>query len=642
MISVIGTKLFNLMRFSTIMEYKGLKLDDFQEEAIRAIEENKSVVVSAPTGSGKTLIADYVIERDLKNGLKVIYTAPIKALSNQKYKQFCRDYGESNVGLITGDTSKNPGAPIVVMTTEIYRNMVLASDPLADVTYIIFDEIHCIADIDRGYVWEESIIFSSQNIRMLCLSATIPNADELAGWISTIKSHEVAVIRHDSRPVPLHLFFYDAELGITTLKELKETFDVPDYRYVIGASRKRRPHINEPSHIDLIKDMGDNLPCLFFCFSRSKCQKMASELAAKKPFVENSEITGFIRKKLMQFPEIGKLESAALLRRILPLGIGFHHSGLMPVLKEIVEELFASGMIKVLYTTETFAVGINMPAKSVVFESLNKFDGHSFRMMNSKEYFQIAGRAGRRGIDREGFVYIMVDRQEFQPDRVQRIIERDREPLNSRFRLSVNTALNLVKKHNDEEIETILKQSFDSYQRSGRNSIMFSYNNLRTQLEKQGFIHNGSLTEKGQFASKVYADETVLAEIFATPLKDSLDHYQILLIIACICHENDMTQFYKTFPSKQIKKIEMLLEANGINDKRFSQLENMSAIMKPCQEGVPMLDVLSNTSMQEGDLLRLFKQIIDRLGQVENAAENRRLFSDCKDIVIRCIQNMDN
>ncbi len=624
------------------MEHKGLKLDKFQEEAIRAVEDNKSVVVSAPTGSGKTLIADYIIERDLKKGARVIYTAPIKALSNQKYKDFCKEYGDENVGMITGDISKNQGAPIMIMTTEIYRNMVLANSPLTDVSYVIFDEIHYIADIERGYVWEESIIFSNSNIRMLCLSATIPNAKELGEWISAIKNHEVAVISHEKRAVPLHFLFYDTELGLTNLKELKETFDVPDYNYIIGASRKRRPRLQEPSHIELIQDIGENLPCLFFCFSRNMCQKLASELAAKKLFQQNSEITGFIRRKLEQFPEIGMLETTALLRRILPLGIGFHHSGLMPILKEIVEELFSKGMLKALYTTETFAVGINMPAKSVVFESLNKFDGHSFRMMNSKEYFQMAGRAGRRGIDEEGFVYIMVDRQEFQPDRVQRLIERDSEPLNSRFRLSVNTALNLIKRHNDEEIEIILKQSFDSYQRKGKDSIMYSYNSLRKQLEKQGYVAEGKLTEKGEFASNVYADETVLAEIFATKIKENLQHYHVLLIMACICNENESVQFYRIFPSEQVKRIESLLETNGIKDKRFSQLQNMSSLIKPCIEGETMLDIVPNTSMQEGDLLRLFKQIIDRLGQVENASENRGMFSDCKEIVMRCIRKYDS
>src|SRR3989338_1446274 len=180
---------------STKMEFKGLVLDKFQEDAIRAIEKNHSVVVSAPTGSGKTLIADYIICRDVQKGIKVIYTAPIKALSNQKYKEFCESYGEDKLGLLTGDTSINPGARVVIMTTEVYRNMAITKEIMEDVSYVVLDEIHYINDIERGTVWEESIIFSSSHIRFLCLSATIPNAKEFAGWISKIKGHNVETVK---------------------------------------------------------------------------------------------------------------------------------------------------------------------------------------------------------------------------------------------------------------------------------------------------------------------------------------------------------------------------------------------------------------------------------------------------------------
>src|SRR3989344_685438 len=393
------------------MNYKGFELDKFQEDAINAIEHNKSVVVSAPTGSGKTLIADYIIDRDFKKGIRVIYTAPIKALSNQKYKEFCRSYGEENVGILTGDLQKNSDALILIMTTEIYRNMVLSNDPfISKVSYVIFDEIHYINDIERGYVWEESVIFSKPSTRVLCLSATIPNAKEFADWIEAIKEHEVVVVRHDERPVPLYVNFYDAEVGVTDLKNLKAHLDIPDYNKVMG--KRIKPRYKSPSHIELIKDIKDKVPCLFFCFSRQKCQKSAMELARANFFSHNPEISAFVRAKLASSnPDINKLESTKILRQVLPYGIGFHHAGILPILKEIVEELFEKGLIKVLYTTETFAVGINMPAKSVCFESLRKFDGVSFRLMNSKEYFQIAGRAGRRGIDTEGFVYINIEKR---------------------------------------------------------------------------------------------------------------------------------------------------------------------------------------------------------------------------------------
>jgi len=326
------------------MKYKNLTLDEFQIQAIEAIENNHSVVVSAPTGSGKTLIADYIINKDLHKGIRVIYTAPIKALSNQKYKDFCKEFGKEKIGLLTGDIVKNQSAPILIMTTEIYRNMALSKDRIMDnISYVIFDEIHYINDIERGYVWEESIIFSKSNVRFLCLSATIPNAMEFASWIESIKKHKVEVIVHNEREVPLEKRFFDSELGITTLEGIREVAGIPDYNYIMGRRRFRSPRLKAPSHIALIKEIKENLPCLFFNFSRKKCQDSAFELMKANLFETNPEISSFVRKKLENsVKEIKELESSRLLMRTLPYGIAFHHAGLMPIIKELVEELFAT------------------------------------------------------------------------------------------------------------------------------------------------------------------------------------------------------------------------------------------------------------------------------------------------------------
>ncbi|MEK7385655.1 MAG: DEAD/DEAH box helicase, partial [candidate division NC10 bacterium] len=511
-----------------------LHLDKFQEQAIAAIEENKSVIVSAPTGSGKTLIADYIIDRDLKKGLQVVYTAPIKALSNQKYKEFCKDYGADKIGLLTGDVAKNSSAPVLIMTTEIYRNMVLADDPaIRDVTYVVFDEIHYINDVERGYVWEESIIFSPPHIRMLCLSATIPNADEFAKWIAKIKGHEVVVVQHTERPVPLHVSFYDTELGITTLAKFREFAEIPEYGHSMGRRRARPRYVKQPSHLDLIRQIKDKLPGIFFTFSRAGCQQNAKELAAKKWFAPEAAITSFVRKKMEGMPaRINELESTRVLRQVLPYGIGFHHAGLLPIMKEIVEELFAQGLLKVLYTTETFAVGINMPAKTVCIESLRKFDGATFRPMNSKEYFQMAGRAGRRGIDTEGFVFVMIDRKEFDYAKIKKVVTADTEPIKSQFRLSINTVLNLVKRHNAKEIDEILGKNFDAFQKHGKDLIQkktenhYHFEKYCEKLTKLGYISERRLTEKGEFASQIYSDEILIGELFATDFHKQLNTYQ--------------------------------------------------------------------------------------------------------------------
>jgi len=630
------------------MQYKGLTLDKFQEDAIHAIEHNKSVVVSAPTGSGKTLIADYIIDRDFKKGIRVIYTAPIKALSNQKYKEFSRTYGEQNVGILTGDVQKNSDALILIMTTEIYRNMVLSNDPfIKDISYVIFDEIHYINDIERGYVWEESIIFSGPNVRVLCLSATIPNADEFAGWIEAIKEHEVVVIRHDERPVPLHVNFYDAEIGVTDLKNLKDFFNVPRYNKVMG--KRSRQMQRSPSHIELIKEIKDKLPCLFFSFSRQGCQRNAMELSKRNLFEVNPEISSFVRAKLANSnPDINKLESTKVLRQTLPYGIGFHHAGILPILKELVEELFEKGLIKVLYTTETFAVGINMPAKSVCFESLRKFDGVSFRLMNSKEYFQIAGRAGRRGIDTEGFVYMMAEKKDFDYEKIKKMIHSDTTPIKSQFRLSVNTVLNLIGQHDAKEIDEILSKSFHSFQKYGKNFLKIenavshnAFYNHKKKLERMGYVKNGKLTEKGEFSSKIYSDEIVIGEMFATEFYKQLNEYQMLMAVACVCYEaRERTEFYRKYPSAFSANLKKKIW-NDIflsREKKFREIEDLTSLVHPCYYGSSLFKIIENTNLLEGDLIRFFRQIIDKLGQIKSATEDRSL----RDMLGNCQQLVNN
>ena len=635
------------------MRYKEFLLDKFQEDAILAIENNHSVVVSAPTGSGKTLIADYIINKDIKRGIRVIYTAPIKALSNQKYKDFCEEYGEDKIGLLTGDIVRNHDAPILIMTTEIYRNMALTNDPLMDkISYVIFDEIHYINDIERGYVWEESIIFSKDKIRFLCLSATIPNAREFAAWIEAIKKHKVEVIMHHKREVPLAKNFFDSELGIASLEDIRDVATIPDYNYIRGRKRFRRPRVKAPSHVELIKEIGDKLPCLFFSFSRKKCQDNAHELTNAKLFDVNPVINSFVRGKLEGTPrEIRELESSRLLFRTLSYGIAFHHAGLLPLIKEIVEELFGQGLIKVLYTTETFAVGINMPAKSVCFESLRKFDGVNFRSLNSKEYFQIAGRAGRRGIDKEGFSYAMIDRRDFDYSTIKRITDVDKDPIKSQFRLSINTVLNLVKNHTPPEIDVILKNNFFTYQKFGknfasitRNVFSYSFEKTKKKLIRMDYIKDGKLTAKGEFSSKIYSDEILIGEMFATDFYFDLNEYQILMILASLSYEpRAKTEFYKDYPSKFVNDLKGLLRRKGLLSN-FKSIDNLTALIHPCYHNKNIFEILPNTNLLEGDLIRFFRQILDKIGQIKKATGDerlRQLLGSCQGLVIDCLKDVD-
>jgi len=641
------------------MQYKGLTLDKFQEEAIHAIEENHSVVVSAPTGSGKTLIADYIINRDIKKGIRVIYTSPIKALSNQKYKEFCKEYGEDQVGLLTGDMVKNPQGTVLIMTTEIYRNMVLVQDKtIANISYVIFDEIHFINDPDRGHIWEESIIFSPEHVRFVCLSATIPNAEEFASWIQDINHHKVVTIVHDHRAVPLEHLFYDAEVGIGTLEEIDYVAKIPE-EFGKRRIKKWNRRVPAPNHVDLIKELGEErMPCIYFNFSRMECQKKGFELGRMNFFKSNPEITLFIRQKLLHAPsDINKLKTTQLLRQLLPLGIGFHHAGLLPIMKEIVEELFALGLIKVLYATDTFAVGINMPAKTVCFNSLEKYDGQGFRYLNTKEYFQCAGRAGRRGIDTKGFVVSMIDRRVYDYKKIKHLTAKDTEPIRSQFKLSYNTVLNLIQQHPQDQIDYMLRLSFYSYQKYGKNFLKqkehimhHSYRNKKKKLEQMRYVeggHTSQLTEKGVFASKIFCDELIYGEIFGTPIYQELDTYQLLLLFAVLVYEKSVKhEFYKRHRAKEIEHLKHLLRQNQYlrTLRRFEHLEDITAIVKPVMDRKNFFDVLFNTNFPEGDMIRFLRQMLDRIDQIKKATYDYDLIpklATCKGMIEAVLEGID-
>ena len=624
------------------IEYKGLTLDKFQEDAIASIDANKSVVVSAPTGSGKTLIADYIIDRDIKRAKRIIYTAPIKALSNQKFKDFCREYGSDKIGLLTGDTSINPRAQVLIMTTEIYRNMVLVKDETIDtVSYVILDEIHYINDIDRGYVWEESIIFSPPNVRFLCLSATIPNSKEFADWIESIKSHQVDTVLHHIRNVPLRQHFYEEGLGICSLDDLRELSNIPVHkekrRFASEKIKaKDKTQISGPNHLHLINDIGiEKMPCLFFCFSRVACQKHAVELANHVKWNSNPEIIRIVSDRMSKMmSEIKMLKTTRMLRNVLPKGIGFHHAGLIPVLKELVEELFGKGLLKVLYATETFAVGINMPAKTVCFNSLRKFSGINFRLLNSKEYFQMAGRAGRRGMDTEGYVYAMMDMRDFNYVQIFEMTSDDKIPLRSQFKLSVNTALNMIHRHTDAEINEILKKSLYTFQSKSRGIVLEkTFWNMVGKLEKMGYIKDRKLTTKGVFASKMFCDEIEFTEFFQTGMMDNYEDYFALLLIAALAYEERRDAEFK---NEHVTKKEKQLysAASKIMDRRAKYIYPMTALFYPLftaqksdsNDASPtFFDIAKNTTIEEGDLLRFFNQVLDRIGQLRRAADTHAL-----------------
>ncbi|MFP4401515.1 MAG: DEAD/DEAH box helicase [Candidatus Woesearchaeota archaeon] len=645
------------------MRYKQFILDDFQVNAAKYLDKGNSVVVSAATGTGKTLIADYVIDKYIKKGSKIVYTAPIKALSNQKFREFRKEYGDK-VGLITGDIVINDKkAQVLIMTTEIYRNMLLTQDQMInDISYVIFDEIHFINDFERGTVWEESIIFSPEHIRFLCLSATIPNAKEFADWIMSIKDHEVNVVKYDKRAVPLKHFFYDSMNGIVPLEKVKELIEINQYndyysffgnRSKKGKNNKRADNFPMTTHIDLVKELRSNnfLPCIFFVFSRKSCEEKAVELVRKArldfttPDQKKMIIEKFREKLDSQY---ASLETVRTLRQVLPNGIAFHHAGLLPSMKEVVEELFNEGLIKVLYATETFAVGINMPAKTVAFSSLEKYDGYNFRYLSSKEYFQMAGRAGRRGIDKEGRAMALIDKNYNDVQKMVNLMSRDVEPIRSQFKLSYNTVLNLVNNYDSETIEVILKSSFDYYLRKKQRRdirIMSSFKNAVKRLKRMDYIdQSGKITEKGEFARYIYQHELLITEIFDSGVVDMLSESEIICLLAEIVYEarrND--QFYKRKDPQYKRAFINIIDAVSENmyvaqmiDKRY--LRKMIPMIYSWANGSDFLEIMEMTNLREGDVIRLIRQCVDFMRQILRATRKQERINklqNCMDRIYR-------
>ena len=487
------------------MLYKGLELDRFQEEAIAAINRDTSVIVTAPTGAGKTVIAEYAVEKCLQENCRVIYTAPIKALSNQKYRDFHAEYGDK-IGIVTGDVVLNPYAQVLLMTTEIFRNTIFDDiERLQDVSYVIFDEIHYINDIERGTVWEESLIFAPQHIKFVCLSATIPNINPFAEWMQSVRDIDIEIVEELERPVPLEHHLYFKDYGIGGIKHIAALRNRAK-----GEARKRK---SDPFNNRRVKALPSDftetrlvpylhrekqLPCLYFCFSRKGCEENAASLVFGSQLQllnkrQETEILRHFDELCVQF-DIVEEKKITEFRKLVSCGIAYHHAGMLPTLKEVVERLFTSGLIQLLFTTETFAVGINMPACTVVFDSLEKFDGIGFRYLKAREYHQMAGRAGRRGIDTIGYVYAQIIPEYADSGEIKGVVADKIEPIESQFNLSYSSILNLYEKYGDD-IYDVYTMSLSNHQNNVRVANLNKQISVKTEklqaLPEPECIHEG-------------------------------------------------------------------------------------------------------------------------------------------------------
>lgn len=461
--------------------------DAFQREAVAILERGESVVVTAPTGSGKTLVAEAAIHLTLARSQRAFYTTPIKALSNQKFSDFRAAYGAGDVGLLTGDNVINGDASLVVMTTEVLRNMIYSNSPaLEDLGLVVLDEVHYLQDRYRGSVWEEVIIHLAPEIPLVNLSATIANAAEFTSWIESRRGPTGLVVeRH--RPVPLESMYLvkdryqDDELAMLPLFTSAGRRPNPQLSRMLRKGRGRSRRFSSPRRLEVASELAREglLPAIYFIFSRAGCNQAASIVTEARlgltSAAERTEIRRRAEKATGHVPEVDlHVLGFATWVGQLEAGVAAHHAGMVPAFKEAVEDLFTAGLVKLVFATETLALGINMPARTVVIERLSKFTGDAHERLRPGDYTQLTGRAGRRGIDIAGTAVVLHDNR-IPVEQVAGIAAEGSHPLRSSFQPSYNMAVNLVAKYDQVRAEELLAASFAHFRREQR----------RTELESR-------------------------------------------------------------------------------------------------------------------------------------------------------------
>lgn len=475
--------------YNSFLELIDFALDPFQEQACNALAQGKGVLVAAPTGAGKTIVGEFAIHLAIEKNQKVFYTTPIKALSNQKFAELVARYGAERVGLLTGDTNSNSDAQIVVMTTEVLRNMIYAnSDSLIELGFVVMDEVHYLADRFRGAVWEEVILHLPKDVKLVSLSATVSNAEEFGAWLEEVRGDtEIVVSEH--RPVPLdqHVLFGDElmelfapgsknqRVNAELVQKHSSKLRIPLGKYTKGKKPKgeldkrfsRIPKVSKPEVVEILED-NDLLPAIFFIFSRvgcdaavRACHQYGVRLTTRE---EQAEIRYLVEEKTSSIADedlatLGYFEWLSGLER----GVAAHHAGMLPAFKEVVEELFLRKLVRVVFATETLALGINMPARTVVLERLDKFNGESRVQITPGEYTQLTGRAGRRGIDTLGHSVIQWSGN-LDPASVAGLASKRSYPLISPFKPTANMAVNLIDAFGRKRAREVLETSFAQFQ----------------------------------------------------------------------------------------------------------------------------------------------------------------------------------
>lgn len=627
-------------------------LDPFQEAAIAALERGASVLVSAPTGAGKTVVAEHAVASALERGAKAFYTTPLKALSNQKFGDLRERHGAERVGLLTGDVAVHGDAPVVVMTTEVLRNMLFAGSPLLEgLGVVVLDEVHYLQDPYRGSVWEEVIVLAPPEVRLVCLSATVSNAEELGAWLRSVRGATEVVVE-SQRPVTLSHHLAVAERGtrrVELVPVLKEgslhpaaaRLDSQVARVARRPGGLRHSQLATPRRTELIDALAERelLPAIVFIFSRAACDDAVSQCLADGVRLTDPAQRAEIRRRCERHTEGLPDEELRALGYAqweagLEAGVASHHAGLIPAFREAVESCFADGLLGVVYATETLALGINMPARTVVVERLTKVRDSGRSALTSGEYAQLTGRAGRRGLDQRGHGVVVWSSHVRAAD-VGRLATMAPPALRSSFRPSYNLAANVVRRYPQEQAKAIVDRSFAQFL-GGRHPRALSdrLDRMLGLLRRWGYVETEAwrLTARGRSLVRIYHESDLLvAEALALGVFDGLDPAELAGVVSACTFEVRTPRIRRAeVPTARMGErlrrlqglVEQLRDDEARSDLALTRMLDGSFADTAWRwaRGQRLPRVLERAELAPGDFVRATRQLVDLLRQLAAVA----------------------